>query len=193
MSPRGRLLAAAAAVAVAALVAIGVLLARGGDGARPVAAGNAGSASVAGPTTAEVESPDVVDISGTDPITGEDVSLDAFADMPVVLNFWASWCAPCRDELPALIRFAERHPEAAVVGVNLEDTPSAARELHRQIGWPWPSIADPNGDRGAELGLQGMPTTFFLDRNHRIAAMIAGGTDEAGFEEGLALAKEGIS
>jgi thiol-disulfide isomerase/thioredoxin len=148
---------------------------------------------VAGPTTAEVDSSDVVDFSGTDPITGDAVSLAAYAGKPVVLNFWASWCSPCREELPALMQFAERHPEAAVVGVNLEDTPSGAQALQREIGWPWPSISDPSGERGAKLGLQGMPTTFFLDRDHRVAAMIAGGTDQAGFEEGLALAQGGAS
>ena len=84
-----------------------------------------------------------------------------------MLNFWASWCPPCREELPALIQLAERHPEVRVVGVNYQDGAGARAPSSDELGWTWPSIADPQGKLGAELGLQGMPTTFFLDAEHR--------------------------
>ena len=194
---RRRLAALAAAGAVAAIVAAGILLAGGGEGARPVAL-NDGAASTEAPSTTGAEEaaaqaepgPPPLELEGSDPLTGKRVSLADFAGKPVVLNFWASWCSPCREELPALVRFAEAHPEAAVVGVNYQDTRAGAKQLHAEIGWTFPSIADPDGSIGAQLGIQGMPTTFFLDAEHRVIGLIAGGTDLEGFEQGFALATE---
>jgi len=184
MRRRGTLLWLALAGVVAAIVTAGIVLAGGNEAAAPIARG----ADTAEPSDGGAAP---VELSGIDPITGEQVSLADFAGKPVVLNFWASWCGPCRAELPDLARFAEAHPEAAVVGVNFQDVPAEARRLHDEVGLTFPSIGDPRGEIGARLGLQGMPTTFFLDSQHRVAGIVAGATDEAGFEQGLALAVDG--
>ena len=182
---RRTLLVAAGAAAVAGIVAAGVVLAGGRDeGTAPVAVD--GDLPAIGSVEQENRA-DIVEASGIDPMTGDQVSLADYQGKPVVLNFWASWCAPCREELPALIDLAERHPEVALVGVNYQDAAGDARALHQEIGWTWPSIGDPQGKLGGELGLQGMPTTFFLDAEHRIVAVVLGGTDLAGFEEGVEL------
>lgn len=184
MTRRRAVLGLTLAGVVAAIVAAGIVLAGGNEVAAPVAQ----APDAAGPSD---DGAPPVELSGTDPITGDQVSLADFAGKPVVLNFWASWCGPCRAELPDLISFAEAHPEAAVVGVNFQDTPGEARRLHDELGVTFPSIADPRGEIAAELGLRGMPTTFFLDSEHRIVGVVAGATDEAGFEQGLALAVDG--
>lgn len=192
MKPAERRIAIGAAVTLVALVvAIGVVLAAGdGDDAAkpfPVAADTASSPSgVVTESAAGGGKP--LRLSGVDPTTGEQVRLADFAGEPVVLNFWASWCTPCREELPALIDFAKRHPEAAVVGVNVEDGASDARALQEEIGFTWPSIADPDSKIASSLGLIGMPATFFLDRRHIVRGSVIGQTDLAGFEQGLALA-----
>jgi thiol-disulfide isomerase/thioredoxin len=177
-------LVAAAAAAIAGVVAAGVVLAGGdGGGTAPVTVADL-------PAIGSVEEEsraDVVEASGVDPATGDQVSLADYEGTPIVLNFWASWCSPCREELPALIELAERHPEVALVGVNYQDAAADARALQEEIGFDWPSIGDPRGELGAELGLQGMPTTFFLDADHRVVAVVLGGTDLAGFEEGVEL------
>jgi thiol-disulfide isomerase/thioredoxin len=171
-------LAVAAAAAVAGIVAVGVVLAGGRDpSSQPTAAAPAPS-----------EPAEVVEARGVDPVTGASVDLADYAGRPVVLNFWASWCPPCREEIPALVQLAERHPDVALVGVNFQDSASGAKELQRELGFDFPSIADPNGDLGFRLGIQGMPTTFFLDAAHRIVGVVVGGTDLAGFERGLELA-----
>lgn len=154
---------------LAAVVAVGVLVARDSGPATAIPSGG-------GPG---------LELSGVDPVTGAEVSLSGFAGRPVVLNFWASWCPGCYAEARALVSFARKHPEAQVIGINFQDDRGGARDFHRRFDLPFPSIADPNGRIGSRLRLQGMPTTVFLDAEHREVARIVGETDEAGFEKGL--------
>jgi thiol-disulfide isomerase/thioredoxin len=166
-----------------------------GCGGAPSAATPAdeGEASVSTPALGEVNEAaagtpsEALALEGVDPITGENVSLADFAGKPIVLNFWASWCPPCREEIPALVELAEAHPQIQVVGVNLQDAAGDARALQEEIGFDFPSIADTDGTIAQQLGVIGMPTTFFLDAEHRITGQVVGGTDVAGFEEGLGL------
>jgi cytochrome c biogenesis protein CcmG/thiol:disulfide interchange protein DsbE len=168
------------AVIATTAVAILALAACGSSGSDPVAApGNSG------------ERRPAPSIEGFDPTTGEQVSLAQFEGMPVVVNFWASWCGPCRDELPDLQEFADKHPEAPVLGINFQDSESEAQELQREIGFTFPSVFDPGGKLGAAFAIPGMPTTFFLDAQHRIVGRLAGGADVEQFEQGLELVSGG--
>ena len=108
-----------------------------------------------------------------------------------MINVWASWCAGCNEEAADLRRFAEKHPEAQLIGVDIQDTEGDARRFYARWRWSHPSVFDPHGAIAADLGLQGLPSTFFLDRQHRVAARIVGATDFAGFEDGLAQALRG--
>jgi len=157
--------------AVVAAVIGGTLAARGG--------GNKGPAIVSQSSSGALK------LSGTSPITGKRVSLAAFAGKPIVLNLWASWCTGCREEARDLAAFARAHPEAQVIGLDTQDNDGDARGFYRTFGWTHPSIRDPSGALAAQLGLQGLPTTIFLDRRHRIVTRIIGATDRAGFEQGL--------
>jgi thiol-disulfide isomerase/thioredoxin len=134
---------------------------------------------------------DAPEVSGEDPITGKDVALDDFRGKPVVINIWASWCPGCIEEAADLREFAADHPEAVLLGVDFQDTFSGAREFYERWGWKHPSIFDSSGSQTAQLGLFGLPTTLFLDTDHRIAARVVGATDRAGFERGLELATSG--
>lgn len=171
--------AAAVLVAVSAIVAA-VALGRGRGGATPTA-----SAAAARPANASASAGAPLELSGTDPVTGKKVSLIAYAGKPIVLNMWASWCTGCYAEARALGEFARTHPQAQVVGVDIQDTKSAAVSFYRRFGWRHPSIFDPSGRLAAQLGLQGLPTTLFLDRRHRVVARIVGETNLAGFNHGL--------
>lgn len=172
MSTRKRLVMAAGGLVVVAAVVGGVLLAR-----------DTGPARTAGADSA-AEGPRLT-LRGKDPITGEPVSLEQYRGKPIVINIWASWCPGCYREADDLARFAAAHSEAAVVGVNLQDSKAGARAFYRRYGWRFPSIADPSGRIAASLKLQGMPTTVFLDARHREVTRIIGETDLAGFTEGL--------
>ncbi len=170
---RRRWLWPAVVVIVAAAVAGGVLAARG--------TGPAQALHVTGGGT--------VELSGTSPITGQRVSLAQFAGRPIVLNVWGSWCTGCRAEAHDLARFIAAHPGVQVVGVDSEDTSGGARSFYREFGWHHPSIADPSGALAAKLGVQGFPTTFFLDRRHHVVTRIVGATNLAGFEQGAKAAR----
>jgi thiol-disulfide isomerase/thioredoxin len=171
-SPRAWILIAAAGAAVVAVLVAGVLVARGTGPAQAVSASSSSA----------------VSISGTDPVTGKNVSLADYAGKPVVLNVWGSWCEGCIAEAEDLQRFVERHPEAQMIGIDYQDSADGARRFYAEHGWKHPSIDDPHGEISKGLGLQGTPTTFFLDSSHRVVTRIVGATDEAGFEQGLAAA-----
>jgi len=127
-------------------------------------------------------------LRGRDPITGRRVSLAQFDGKPVVLNVWASWCTGCNQEAADLARFAASHRDVQVLGVDTQDTTGGARAFYRKWHWHHPSIADPSGSLSAQLAVTGLPTTFFLDRQHRVVAKIVGAGDLAEFEQGLRLA-----
>lgn len=165
----GRWLWPAVALLVVGAIVGGVFAARGNGPAQAL----------------KVSSNRTLALSGTNPIDGKSVSLADFGGKPIVLNTWGSWCTGCRAEAVDLAQFAAAHPEVQVVGVDSTDTRSAAKAFYREFGWQHPSIEDRTGSLAAKLGVQGFPTTFFLDRDHRIVTQIIGATDRAGFERGL--------
>jgi thiol-disulfide isomerase/thioredoxin len=124
-------------------------------------------------------------LHGRDPITGREVSLAQFVGRPVVLNVWASWCTGCNQEAADLARFAASDGGAQIVGVDTQDSTGGARAFYRKWHWHHPSIADPSGSLSARLAVAGLPTTFFLDRQHRIVGKIIGAGNLAEFEQGL--------
>ena len=129
--------------------------------------------------SAEREAP--LALAGTT-LDGEPLDLADLRGRVVVLNAWASWCGPCRDETPALVSLAEGSDpaELAVVGLNVTDDPAAAGAFVAEFGMPYPSIEDPEGDLLATVpGVPpaSLPSTVILDRDGRIAARIIGGTD----------------
>jgi thiol-disulfide isomerase/thioredoxin len=174
-------------VLAAAVTAIGVVLAAG-----VVLAGGDGQSSAGKPAGASPRQTNDLrrgpDLRGIDPITGKDVSLADFRGKPVVVNVWASWCPGCKEEAADLRRFAAAHPEAVVLGIDFQDTSAGAKAFYRRWGWTHPSIWDVSGTLTAALGLQGLPSTYFLTADHMIAAQVVGATDFAGFEEGLTAA-----
>lgn len=85
------------------------------------------------------------------------------AGKPWILNVWASWCAPCREEHPLWVDFARR-TAVPIYGLNYKDQPQAALAWLRQLGDPYTqSLADPAGDIGINFGVYGVPETFVID------------------------------
>ncbi|MGH3662871.1 MAG: TlpA family protein disulfide reductase [Micromonosporaceae bacterium] len=103
---------------------------------------------------------------------GDDGRLDLSAPlgMPAVINVWASWCEPCRQELPAMQRYAEQnHREIAVLGVVTRDTYRAATSLAKDLDVTFPGLYDREGMLMRSLGRTALPLTLFVDANGRLA------------------------
>jgi cytochrome c biogenesis protein CcmG, thiol:disulfide interchange protein DsbE len=102
--------------------------------------------------------------------------LRALRGHPVVVNDWASWCGPCRREIPLFGRAAARFGKrVAFLGVDAEDSPAAARTFLRERPLPYPSFDDPDGRISASQGpLNGYPRTAFYDRRGRLVFLKAG-------------------
>jgi cytochrome c biogenesis protein CcmG, thiol:disulfide interchange protein DsbE len=94
----------------------------------------------------------------------------------VVLNFWASWCAECRDEHPALSAAWSRFRDAGVVlvGVDFQDDHPSALAYLSERGTSWPVVADPGSRTALAYGVYGIPETFFIGPDGRIAAKQVG-------------------
>jgi cytochrome c biogenesis protein CcmG, thiol:disulfide interchange protein DsbE len=103
------------------------------------------------------------------------VTLASLRGKPAAINFWASWCAPCKKEAPDLERVAGLlRGRARLVGVNWEDGTSAARSYVDQYHLTFPNLIDPDGVAGGAYGLRGLPTTFILDSQGRITDVLQG-------------------
>lgn len=108
-------------------------------------------------------------------VDGERVSLGDFTGRPVVVNFWASWCVPCREEMPALQATSERLAgRVAFVGINYQDTASSAADFEREVGAKYPSGLDGDGAVASRYAVQGLPTTVLVDARGRIVARVLG-------------------
>jgi cytochrome c biogenesis protein CcmG/thiol:disulfide interchange protein DsbE len=106
------------------------------------------------------------------PVPGLDSS--AFKGEVSVLNVWASWCVPCHDEAPLLMRLAA-DKRMRVVGINYKDTPENARRFLERYGNPFAaSGADANGRGSIEWGVYGVPETFVIGRDGKIAYKLIG-------------------
>jgi cytochrome c biogenesis protein CcmG/thiol:disulfide interchange protein DsbE len=106
-------------------------------------------------------------------------SLDDYRGKVVVLNFWASWCEPCREESPLLQRWHDRNRKrgALVLGVDALDEIGHARDFVEEYGLTYPMLRDGDGSTRESYGILGFPETFAIDRQGRIAAMARGPVD----------------
>lgn len=94
----------------------------------------------------------------------------------VVVNFWASWCAPCRQEHPFLAEAWRRYRDQGVVlvGISYQDPPAASRAYIRELGGGWPVVTDPGAKTALAYGVYGIPETFFIGRDGRVAHKTVG-------------------
>ncbi len=108
-------------------------------------------------------------------LSGRRVTIASLRGRPALINFWASWCDPCRKEAPELERYHQRHRrEAPLVGVDFTDNPSSARAFVAQYRWTFSSLGDPAGDTGRSYGVRGIPVTYALDARGRVVQILRG-------------------
>lgn len=115
-------------------------------------------------------------------LDGGTLTSDELKGEPVVLNFWASWCEPCREEMPAFERMWRRYQDAGIriVGVNIQDSKEGAAGFLEEVPVSYPIALDPAGDLASELGVRGLPQTFFIDEDFRFEKISADEAVEGG-------------
>ncbi len=114
------------------------------------------------------------------PPAGQRVSLSSLKGTPVVLNLWASWCGPCRDEAPIFETAWERYRTkgALVLGLDLQDLSGNALAFLREYGITYPSLRDGSDASKRDLEATGVPETYIIDKRGRIALHITGQVTE---------------
>ena len=137
---------------------------------------------------AEIDVPRrIVDLEGRLLADDRPWSAAAARGSVLVVNYWASWCAPCRAEQPDLTRVAHRYTARGVafLGVNVNDDRDSARAYVRELGVPYRSLFDPKAETSPRLGVVGLPTTFILDRDGVVGYQRTGKTTAAGLSARL--------
>ena len=151
-------------------------------------------AAIAGIVAAEIatsggQAPRPAPALPTEILSGHRVDLESLHGKPALINFWASWCAPCKQEAPELRRFAEQiGHRATLVGVDWNDRPENARAFIAQSDWRYPVLRDSSGEVGNAYGLNGLPTTFVLDSSGHIVQKLQGPQTASSLSQALASA-----
>ena len=122
-----------------------------------------------------------------------DVSLSELRGTPLVLNFWASWCDPCRAEAKVLEKAWKQQSGSDVLflGLDAQDAREDARDFISQFGLTFPHVRDPGNDTQREWGVTGLPETYFIAADGSVVGHVIGTVDDAQLRDGIAAAKSG--
>ena len=102
---------------------------------------------------------------------GDSVGFDELRGVPMMVNFWASWCVPCIQEHRSLMRAWRQwgeSGEAAIVGILYQDSPDGGRRFLQRYGGGWTQLRDPRSRAAIDFGVYGVPETFFVDAEGRV-------------------------
>jgi cytochrome c biogenesis protein CcmG/thiol:disulfide interchange protein DsbE len=128
-------------------------------------------------------------IAGQSITSGAGFTLAALQGKYVLVNFFASWCVPCQQEEPQLLKWAHEAPSHAMVGVLFSDTPGPAKAFLRANGSDWPTLADPDGQLALNYGVRGPPESYLLNPQGVVLAKFVGEVTAAGLDRIVALAQ----
>ena len=119
-------------------------------------------------------------------LTDGTLALRDLRGYPVVVNFWASWCIPCKEEAPELAAAARRYRGRVVfLGIDIQDFTADARKFMDDVGAPYVSVRDGTAKTRSDYGLTGVPETFYLDREGRAAFHSVGAVSKDDLQVGI--------
>ena len=120
--------------------------------------------------------------------SGQTVSLGDFQGKPILINFWATWCSPCREEMPYIQEIYNEWSDRGLVvlTINLGEEPAQVEEFFQSLELSFPVLLDAKKDVAQKYGIQYIPTTFFIDKDGIIQEKIIGAfSGKAQIEMGL--------
>ncbi|HEV2727511.1 MAG TPA: redoxin domain-containing protein [Solirubrobacterales bacterium] len=120
--------------------------------------------------------------------SGGTESLADYRGRWVLVNFWASWCLPCREEAPALERFQRQHggPRFTVLGIDSRDLSSDGLGFVEEYGLSYPQLRDGDGDAAKDYGTTGVPENFLVDPRGKVRLLVRGPISEEYLREEVA-------
>lgn len=118
-------------------------------------------------------------------LNGDAIRLSDYKGNVVLVNFWAAWCAPCREEIPQFVKLQDKYRGQGlrVIGISIDDTESELRDFYREYNMNYPVIPGDQKTADAFGGVLGLPTTFIIDRDTRLRARQAGSTNFQALEQ----------
>ncbi|MFN8446312.1 MAG: TlpA disulfide reductase family protein [Caldilineaceae bacterium] len=117
----------------------------------------------------------------------ENFALSDLRGKPVVLNFWATWCGPCRNEMPALQKASEKYAgDVAIIGVDQSEPPETVRQFIHELGVNFDILLDANNDAATAFDVTLMPTTYFIDAQGIIRGVHLGEMNSITLAENIA-------
>jgi thiol-disulfide isomerase/thioredoxin len=137
--------------------------------------------SAVGPVTAHSVAPDF----SLQNLDGQPLNLAAFKGKVVLLDFWATWCVPCRSEIPHFVEFQQKYaPQGLqVVGISMDDGPKPVRQFYTEMKMNYPVAVGTEAMAQSYGGVLGLPITFLIDRDGRIYKKHIGEVDMSVFEQ----------
>jgi len=114
-------------------------------------------------------------------LDGNELRLSDLRGQAVVLNFWATWCAPCRKEIPQFVDAYERYRDRGlvIVGINMQEGKSIVRPYAEDFGMDFPIVIDVDGEVGDGYRILGLPVTHFIDRDGVVRSVFTGPFEES--------------
>ena len=124
-------------------------------------------------------------------LEGMKVKLSNYRGKRVILNFWASWCPPCREEMPEFQKIFQNNPDTVVLGVNLQEGKDAIEPFTKKLGIKFPILLDPNAQVKELYNVFTQPVTYFIDKNGKITDKKFGALTVEEIKEKVGNIKEG--
>ncbi len=123
-------------------------------------------------------------------LDGNEISLSDFRGKTVFINFWATWCPPCRAEMPEIEAVHQEYKDKGVVviGVDIVEPESTVRQYIKRGGFTWTIVLDSTGEVASDYQIAAIPTSFFIDREGIIRAVNIGAMTKKAMEAKLAKA-----